>query len=226
MKKTNHNKKIKILVDIAMTAALPVLMAYSLIGEAIHEWLGLIMFALFALHHLLNWHWHKNIIKGRYSSLRILGTTINVLMCVVMVVLPVSGMWMAKYTFTFLNLTSGMSTARIAHLLASYWGFALMSLHMGIHGSMILGGMRKMSKQLGQSSMIKMTFYIAASLLCVYGITAFFKRQFHEYMFLNSQFVFFDLSEPLVIVLIDYIAVMWMFAYLGYHLSIFLKSKK
>ena len=38
---------IKILVDIGMTVALLLLMAYSLIGEMAHEWIACAMFLLF-----------------------------------------------------------------------------------------------------------------------------------------------------------------------------------
>ena len=37
-----------------MIILLPLLMAYSLIGETAHEWLGLFMFLLFILHHSMN----------------------------------------------------------------------------------------------------------------------------------------------------------------------------
>lgn len=49
--------KVKISIDAAMTLALLLLMAYGLVGEAAHEWLGMGMFALFLLHHLLNRRW-------------------------------------------------------------------------------------------------------------------------------------------------------------------------
>lgn len=37
------NQIIKIVIDILMTAMLLLLMAYSLVGEAIHEWLGIVL---------------------------------------------------------------------------------------------------------------------------------------------------------------------------------------
>lgn len=47
-------QKIKLAVDAAMTVALLFLMAYGLVGEAAHEWIGMGMFALFVAHHILN----------------------------------------------------------------------------------------------------------------------------------------------------------------------------
>lgn len=42
------------LVDAAMVLLLPLLMAYSLIGEAFHEFAGTLMLLLFLAHHRLN----------------------------------------------------------------------------------------------------------------------------------------------------------------------------
>lgn len=120
-------------VDFSMILLLLFLMAYSLIGEAAHERLGILMFFLFLLHHLLNWRWFKNLVKGKYNLYRIVATVINLLMIIVMISLPVSGIAMAKYTFSFVQTGTGASTARFIHLLVSYWGYLLMSVHLGFH---------------------------------------------------------------------------------------------
>lgn len=217
-------RKIQGVIDLAMTITLPILMAYSLAGEAVHEWLGSIMFMLFILHHVLNWRWHKNLMKGKYSPLRILGTIINTLLCLVMLILPISGMRMAKHTFPFLEMPFSVSSARIIHLLASYWGFILMSLHIGLHSRTLLRKLRGIAINLEQSLPLKIISYVVASLLCIYGIIAFLNRQFPEYLFLTSQFVFIDLSEPLISVLIDYMAIMLMFACVGNYFSFLVQT--
>lgn len=45
---------VKIVVDVAMTAALLLLMAFELIGRQAHEWIGTGMIVLFVVHHILN----------------------------------------------------------------------------------------------------------------------------------------------------------------------------
>lgn len=49
--------KIKIAVDAAMSVSMLLLMAYGLVGEAAHEWIGMGMFALSVAHHVLNRRW-------------------------------------------------------------------------------------------------------------------------------------------------------------------------
>ena len=63
-----QKRKIQNIVDTFMVLLLPILMAYSLIGEAVHEWAGIAMSLLFIMHHVLNWRWYKSILKGHILS--------------------------------------------------------------------------------------------------------------------------------------------------------------
>ena len=81
------NKKmlIKITVDICMTICLLLLMPYSMISETAHEWIGMIMFFLFVVHHILNRRWLTAITKGKYRLFRIIQTVIAFVMFVLMI---------------------------------------------------------------------------------------------------------------------------------------------
>ena len=67
---------LKIVVDIGMTVMLLFLMAYELIGEAAHEWLGIGMLVLFIIHHILNGKWSRSVFKGKYTLFRIWQTVL------------------------------------------------------------------------------------------------------------------------------------------------------
>lgn len=116
-------QKAKYLIDFSMTILLPLLMAYTLVGEAAHEWLGMAMLALFILHHALNFRWLKNLPCGRYSGFRILQTVLAVLIFLTMLGSMVSGILMSRYVFGFLHLRMGDWTQRI-HLFCAYWGIS------------------------------------------------------------------------------------------------------
>ena len=81
---TDMKKKLRIVVDIGMVLLLPLLMAYSLVGEAAHEYLGIGMFLLFIVHHILNLAWWKHLLRGRYTPFRILGAAVNLALAVIM----------------------------------------------------------------------------------------------------------------------------------------------
>lgn len=211
----------KICVDIAMTAALLLLMAYELIGEAAHEWIGISMFVLFVLHHILNGKWSSHLLKGKYTPFRIWQTILVLLVLASMLGSIISGIILSRYAFDFLSIRSGQSWARTVHLLCSYWGFVLMSLHLGLHWSMMMGMAKK---QLGASSPFRSwTLRAVAAAIAVYGAFALVHREIGSYMFLKNEFVFFNFEEPLALFFLDYLAVMGLFVFLGHYFAGFLK---
>lgn len=212
-------RKVQVAVDLFMTALLPILMAYELVGQATHEWAGVAMFLLFILHHAMNWKWHKSLFKGRYTAVRALGTTINLLIFLLMLSLMVSGIAMSRHVFTFLGIDGGASLARTVHLVASYWCYVLTAFHLGLHGSMLIGMLRKAFSIKAPSAVRSVVCRGFAVLLAAYGIYAFAKRELGAYMLLKTEFVFFDFSEPLVFFWADYLAIMALFAISGYDTS-------
>ena len=208
-------KKMRIAIDSGMVLLLPLLMAYSLVGEATHEYLGIGMFLLFIAHHILNIAWWKHMFHGRYTLLRIVGTTINVALAIIMLALPVSGMILSRHVFRFLHL-GGAATARTVHLLASYWGLVLMSFHAGMHGHVMMGMIRKNIKMQHPSKLRIWILRIFTLLLVIYGIHAFIKNKISSYLFLRTQFVFIDFSQPVVWTLMEYLCVSILFMIIGY----------
>ena len=202
-------KRIRLAVDIAMVCILPMLMAYSLIGEKFHEIIGTIMLLLFIVHHILNLKWYKAIPKGKYTVRRIFQTGLDVLLLIVMILQPVSGILMSKHLYTFLPVLSVSAKEREIHMIFAYWGFVLMSIHAGTHFTQVSGKLKQNKKGLW------CVMLSVISVLSVYGIYAFIKRGFPGYMSGRAAFAFFDLDEPRIFFFLDYIAIMVLFMMMG-----------
>ena len=198
-----------------MLLLLPMLMAYSLIGEAFHEAAGTLMLALFLLHHGINREWWKSLFSGQYAPQRVFQTTLNLSLLLFMIVQPLCGILMSKHLFAYLPTGGMASVARTIHLPLAYWGFVLMSLHAGTHLRSML------PKGKGRRTAI-----VILSAVSLYGVYAFFKRQIPDYMFLKMQFVYFDYSEPRIFFLTDLLAVIAFFALLGYGITRMLNTGK
>lgn len=202
-------KKIRIVTDCAMTVLMPMLMAYSLIGEKFHEVIGTAIFVLFIVHHILNRKWFGGLFEGKYNSRRIFQTLLNVLLLVFMVLQPVSGIIMSKHLYTYLPVLSVSAQARSIHMLLAYWGYDLLNIHAGTH---LTAPMRELH---GKNKKIYSIVCATWGCVSVYGCIAFLKRGFPGYMSGKTAFVFFDFSEPIVFFFIDYIAVMALFMAAG-----------
>lgn len=212
---------IKICVDIGMTVVLLLLMTYELVGQAAHEWLGIGMFILFLPHHILNRKWSGNLLKGHYTSLRIWQTLLVFFVLLCMVGSMVSGVILSRHVLSFLPISGGRSFARSLHMISAYWGFVLMALHLGLHGSMLMAMARKAFPKV--STVRTLVLRILAVVIAVYGACAFVKRDIAGYMFLRIQFVFFDFEEPLIFFLLDYVTAMGLFVFVGHYFAEFLK---
>lgn len=208
-----RKQKVKLSVDFLMLLTLLLLMAYSLVGETAHEVLGILMLGLWAGHQFLNRQWYQGLKKGKYNAVRLLMLVTNLAMLVLMLVQAVTGILLSRHLFVFLNSSINTGDSRLLHLVLPYWLFCLAALHLGFHGNMLLGVWGNKKSRRG-----KRIGGVVFSLLAIYGIYAFWQRQFLDYMFVQNEFAFFDFSEPLAYFFIDYITVFVLFAVLGYWL--------
>ncbi len=210
---------VKRIVDLAMIILLPILMAEVLIGQQLHEWLGTGMLALFIAHHILNFGWWKSFFKGSYTPQRAFYTTIVLLLLLDMAALFASGVMMSGFVFSFLHISGGMILARQLHLFASYWGFILMSAHLGLHMEQFFGLGRKMFHLSEKNAVRTWVLRSLAVLAAGYGIFAFFTQQIPGYLFLQTHFVMFDETKAAVVYFAETIAMMVLFAAVAHYLN-------
>lgn len=219
----NLKQIFKILADILMTVLFLAQMAYHITGNSLHEWFGTILFALFILHHILNLNWYKTLFRGKYSALRILMTTINILLFAAMVGMMVSGIMLSREVFDFLNLRAGIFGRKL-HIISTSWGYLLMSAHIGLHFGMIPVMFKKKFQY--QSKWLGIAGRVSIVLISVYGIYAFITRQLPDRMFLLIEYVFFDYEEPAMFFFRDYLCILILYAALAFTLSNVLKQRK
>ncbi len=206
-------RRSRFVIDIMMSLLLVLQMLYLLVGEAYHEWAGLALTALFIVHNVLNRRWYKVIFKGRYTKRRILSLAINSACALSIIVLAVSGISMARHSMAAPLLPMGV--ARILHMAAAYWGFVFISLHAGLH---MTAALKKVAgKRFGK---------IAIVIISIIGIWAFLKERFFYYMFLIEEFVFFDFSTPLPLLVAEYVLIMLLFMFIGVALSLVLSLSR
>lgn len=208
----------KIAIDFSMAVLLLLIMSFQSTGQMLHEYFGVALTILFITHNILNLSWYKNIFKGRYNKKRAFQTCVNAVMIVFMAMAVISGIAMSGYAFSFLNIGISTGTARKLHLFSVYWAFVFMSLHLGIHSQMLLA----LTKRINISKLI---LKIIAFVLAIFGAYVFYNNNLFSYMFLQSEFAFFDFGKNIFIVLIENIGLMTFWALMA-HYILKLISKK
>ena len=128
----------------------------------------------------------------------------------------VSVIVLSRYVFAFLPRHGGYELAGKLHILCAFWGFMLMSLHLGMHWNMLLTMARK---NLRSNKIRTWVLKMAGYLFAAYGVIAYIRRDVGLYLLLKNHFVFFDYSESVIWFLMDYLSVMILFVLLGYVMS-------
>lgn len=109
-------------------------------------------------------------------------------------------------------------------MLSAYWGFLFLSLHLGLHWNLIMGMAGRLYKT--PSRLRRIVLRIVGVCIALFGVYAFFRREIPNYLFLKTQFVFFDFEEPLFFFFLDYLGIMGLFAWIGHYLAKLLRWKK
>lgn len=107
---------------------------------------------------------------------------------------------------------------------ASYWGFVLMSFHLGMHWGMVTGMFRRLLKgrALPDRKLSNLTVWVlrlAAVLIAGYGLLCFVRKDIVSYMLLKNEFVFFDFEQSVLSVILEYAAMMGFWVFIGYFIT-------
>lgn len=208
---------LKILVDIAMTALLLGQMGYHMMDNRMHEITGVMLCALFIVHHALNGGWHRGLLRGRYSAQRVLLTTIDALLMLVMLAIMTSAVLVSRHVFSFLGLHMRAMGRRI-HMPATMWAFVLTGLHLGLHWNLVLQkACKHVRGGLPRSGLIVLRVAVVG--VCCLGGFEFIRRGLWMEMFSLREFAFLDYGETLPVFLASYIAILILWAALSHYLG-------
>lgn len=208
--------KLKRIVDIIMIIMLSVLMTFQITGQMLHEWLGAALLIIFAAHNILNIKWYKGLFAGKYTLIRVLHTVVNILLIISILCIAKSGITMSGYVFSFLPHRTGIATARQIHLSASYWGFVLMSIHIGFHWGIISS--KICGKLKDNKKYFIWIFRLVAVVIAIYGAVCFYKNDIGSYMLLKNQFAFLDYEKSPAVILTEFVAMIEFWAFIAYYL--------
>ncbi|MGN0681072.1 MAG: DUF4405 domain-containing protein [Candidatus Fimisoma sp.] len=221
-----QNTKIRNGIDFLMTFLLLCLMAFQITGQRLHEWLGTGMLVLFIIHNILNFRWYRNLFKGEHGLMRSVQIIVNSAVLASILCTGYSGIVMSRHVFAELPAYGSMTLARSMHLAASYWGFVLMSVHLGMHWGKICGMYKRLLHERKISDGHVRVLRAAGAIIALYGLICFIGNDIASYMFLKNQFVFFDYDQSVLAVFGEHIAMMGFWIAAGYYITKVKKGRK
>ena len=216
---------LRLLIDVSMFFMLFLVMAYNFTGNAIHEWSGMLLSLLFLGHLLLNGAWLRRIFRGRYSFLRIVSTSINLLLLLSFLVVLVAAVPISAELFPFFSFSEGMEMARI-HIWASNCLFLLVALHCGIQWSRFKQNVNRKAKKRSRSRwQLVLTYALLLSVLA-YGVRAFVDRGI---LYKITMYYTFDpgrADDSFLRFAADYLSIFILFASLTYYGFAWLRARR
>lgn len=221
----NRKMLIKLAIDLFMTVLMMASMAYRLTGNAIHELLGVALLALFIVHNILNRRWYRTVLKRKHNVRRVLNTAINMLLLVMMLMLMVNSVLISRSVFAFIPVDGGL-IARQIHTMVTYWGFILISIHLGMHWRMIIGLIRKTLRIPYLNHRCTFAVRAIAVLIAVYGVYAFFARDVGSKLILYYTYSYWNFDESAVFFFTDYVSIMGLCIFVTYYVLKFVQNRE
>ena len=190
-------KPAKVALDIAMALVFVAIMTTALVQEAPHEWLGVTLFVLTAIHIALNRRWLASIFRGRHSALRIVQIIVIVGLAICIIGQFASSLVLSKHAFGFLPAFPGAGWARSVHMLCSYWAFAFAFAHAGLHV--------RVPKNMAPWQKWAARIIIAA--VACFGVFSFAQLGLWQYLTGQVQFAYADYSVSLAFAFARYASI-------------------
>ncbi|MDD3338086.1 MAG: DUF4405 domain-containing protein [Lachnospiraceae bacterium] len=182
-KRMMWKKSFKYFIDLLMIALFVLLMSNQYTGQLAHEWIGSGMLFVVLMHHWLNRTWYKALSKGNYNIIRMLQTSIDFILLLLIIAMMVSGILLSRYVFVWLQPETGMNSLRLIHLASSHWTVLLMAAHLGLYLSVFLKRIYRNEKQA-----IRVIFRLCGIISAIFGLISVMQLNFVDYMFLQTEF--------------------------------------
>lgn len=165
---------IKIFLDIFLSVIWTVLMVYRITGAFWHEWIGLFAIGLIVIHNLLNASWIVRMSRMIFTS-RFTISSFRYIIAFLLLVLTLfsgfSGILIAK-KIVFPISASDYSLWIFLHHLSSYALIIIISIHIGIHGKMVISICRNIFRIKNDSKTRKFILRVLALAVMMWGVKA------------------------------------------------------
>ncbi len=203
---------IQLIQDLILTVLLLSLMAYHLLGEIVHEWLGLAFIGLIFSHTGLNLWWFKKLRQGD-NAYRLLQTGLNGALILLFLTASISGILLSKHIFAEMPFHLTDDVTRKTHMLSVHWIQIVIAMHVGLHWKALAAMLGRIFGTDLNGITVKWGLPLIWSALALYGLFVFYSRDLFPYLVNNVDFAFFDSNESAVHFYADYFAILIFFAY-------------
>jgi hypothetical protein len=202
-------------LDFIAAGLLLAALAYWWLDNTAHELISTGMFLLVIVHNVFNRWWYSTITRGRRAPRGLITTVLNLSLLTVMLVLLITSLMISRDVFGFLSLGGGF-TAREIHKLASYWALVIMSIHLGLHWSMVMGVLRSAFGIAKRSTVRTAILRVVAVIIAAYGVHSSFEMTIGSKLVLHPTLDMWDFEESTLGFFVHYTSIIGLYVFLAH----------
>ena len=205
----------RLFLDFLAVGLLLAALAYDWLGNAAHEVIGTVLFLLLIAHGIFNRRWYGTIAKGWREPRRAVAKTVTLSLLMIMLALVVTSVITSQAVFSFLPLTS-TPTSRQIHTLVAYLVLLAVGAHLGLHGPMIMGLVRRWCGVTSNSKFRTFVLRAAAAVIAAYGIHSLLVVDVMSKLFMRMTLEFWDFETSTPAFFLHHVAIVGLCALLSY----------
>lgn len=199
-------------------------MAYWWLDNRTHELIGTTMFALLFLHNVFNRRWYGGLPKTRREPRQLTTMFLNLSLLMTMVALLTTSVLISQSLFS--SLAVGGATARDVHILAAYWAMIIISIHLGMHWSIVMNVIRGLSGLSNPNIAVTILLRTAAFVAAAHGVYNSFELDIGSRLLLIPTMQFWDFNEDTLGFFLHHGSVIALYVCLGHYVMGLLQASK
>jgi hypothetical protein len=199
-------------------------MAYWWLDNRTHELIGTAMFGLLILHNVFNRRWYGTLPRTRREAKPLMTVVLNLILLATMVTLLTTSVLISQSVFGVLSV--GGATAREIHILAAYWALIIISIHLGLHWSIVMNVGRGLTGLREHSALRACVLRFMALGMAAQGVYSSFEMNIGSRLLLVPTMQFWDFNEGSFGFFLCHASIVGLYVCIGYYAMAALQSWK
>ena len=163
---------LRLCLDLLAAGLLVFGLSYWWLGDTAHQAAGMAMFLLVAGHNVFNRRWYGRAAKARHDARSLFNVGVTVVLLTTMAALLATSAMLATFLPEWIP-SSAAGGARQVHVLAAYWAFVVVAVHLGLRWAMIMGVARRVLRIARPSRLRTGALRLATAAIAACGLWSF-----------------------------------------------------
>lgn len=180
------------------------------------------MFALLFLHNAFNRRWYGTLPNTWRGAKPLVTAVLNLTLLVAIVTLLTTSVLISQSLFGFLAF--GGATALQIHVLAAYWALVIISIHLGLHWSIVMNVVRSLVGIRQHSAVRTLFLRLVALGVAAHGLYSSLEVDIGSKLFLVPTMQFWDFSEDTLGFFLHHASIVGLYACVGHYVMVALQA--